>query len=203
MFVIGRRIGPALASARSPTGVGHAMQGLLVGRLISLGAIYVVPSSTATSGGETSVLLAIAVATIAIGQYVAARVVWKSRTREPGRSEVDRESIVAAVAGAVALFGAIRVGCALSLHSSSGPAFQMCQSIAACLLIALALGAAMVMRIDDLLELAVVALVVLGAKIVLYDTFTMPLTMAIPPVASLAATLALASLAIQRRRRKA
>jgi len=203
MFAVGRRIDPSLASARSPTAVGHAMQGVLVGRLISLGAIYQAPSPTSTTSGETSITLAVVVASIAIAQYVAARVVWPPRARPPRPSEPDRESIVAAIAGAVALFGAIRVACALVLHASTGPAFQMCQSVAACALIAGALGAAMWFRIDDLLELAVVALVVLGAKIVFYDTFTLPLTMAIPAVASLAAALGLASLAIQRRRKKA
>lgn len=196
LFAIGRRADARGRSARSPSAVGHVVHALLVARLISLGAIFVVRADAGAS-----VTLSLLVGGVATAQYAAARVFVPPRAPAGEVAEPDRESIAGVVAGAVAVFSAARVGCFAALHGVAGPTFQMCQSVAACVLIAGALGAVMLFQIDDLLEVAVIALVLYGAKIVFYDMFTLPAALAIPAVAALALVLALASFAIRGRKK--
>lgn len=82
-----------------------------------------------------------------------------------------------------------------------GAAMQACHSVTLCALLAGALGLATWLRLPDLLEVAVVAVVLVALKIVGFDIFTLPAGLAIPTVLSLAIVLFVASVAMRRRAR--
>ena len=195
LFDLSRRSG-----SRTPRLLAHLVQAAQVFLLVGTGAFAV----SAPAG--ISIAASAVVAAAAAGQYAWSRVVPAPSAGVLGTVDPnDRLAVIALLAGASAAFCAVRAAgfaaLGVAADASAVGAFQAFQSVAICALVAIALVAAVRFRLPDVLAVALGVLALVGAKVVLYDVFTLAGVRAIAAVLVLAATTGGASWAVRRRRR--